>query len=285
MTRAAEFPREPVDTLIVETTRGDHPRRHDYSRESEKRRLGEAIAATIARGGSVLVPVFAFGKTQEVLLMLHELREDGLIPFVPVHIGGLSTRMSGIADRYSDIPGRNHRGFKVLEDFEDLEILPRGQREPEFHPGRIYALSSGMMSEHTVSNRFARRILQSKKHSIIFVGYAAEETPGGRILETGTGGRVQLDSGSGHETPIQCEVLRFDFSGHSPREQIADFVEDCAPRNVILVHGDTAARTWFEDEIRLRLPESRVAIPDPGEEIDLSPESCGFSPRSVSQEP
>lgn len=269
MTKAAEFPTKDIDTLIVETTRGGYERDPDYTREQEKQRLGESIRKTIERGGAVLIPVFAFGKTQELLLMLQELREAGKIPHVPVHIGGLSTRMSQIADRFSESEERLHRGTRLLDDFEDLHILPRGHLEPEFHPGRIYALSSGMMSEHTVSNRFARHILRSDKHSLIFVGYADSETPAGKILSVGQGGRVQLDAKRDHESVIECEVHRFDFSGHAPRDQIADYVVTCRPENVILVHGDPTARAWFKTELCRRLPESRVILPKPGEEISL----------------
>lgn len=270
LTKGAQFPTDDIDTLIVETTRGGDARRSDYSRTEERTRLGNAIRETLARGGSVLVPVFAFGKTQELLLMLQELRDTGEIPHVPVHIGGLSTRMSQIADLFADREEeRLHPRYRLLEDFEDLHILPRGHLEPEFHPGRIYALSSGMMSEHTVSNRFARHILQSEKHSLLFVGYADSETPAGKILASGQGGRVQMDQNKPHESVIHCEVRRFDFSGHAPRDQIADYVERCHPKNVIFVHGDPNARSWFFEELTPRLPESRLFVPKPGEEISL----------------
>lgn len=270
LTKAACFPEEEVDTLIIETTRGGYERAPDYTRAREKERLGEVIRSTLARGGSVLVPVFAFGKTQELLFMLQELRDSGAIPHVPVHIGGLSTRMSQIADRFAENESRLHRGTRLLDDFEDLHILPKGHLEPEFRPGRIYALSSGMMSEHTVSNRFARHILRSPQHSLIFVGYADSETPAGKILEVGRGGRVQLDAKRDHETEIKCEVHRFDFSGHAPRDQIADYAVAVSPKNVILVHGDPAARAWFQEELTRRLPGSRIILPKPGEEIDLT---------------
>ncbi|MEX2579056.1 MAG: MBL fold metallo-hydrolase [Verrucomicrobiales bacterium] len=269
MTRAADLPREKVDTLIIETTRGDHVRDVDYTREKEKRRFGETIARTLERGGAVLIPVFAFGKTQETLLMLHELRDEGVVPRVPVHIGGLSTRMTQIADGFCDYEGRLHREYRILADFEDLRVLPRGHREPEFHPGRIYALSSGMMSEKTVSHRFARRILASPENSLLFVGYADEATPGGRILEAGQGGRVRLDAKHEHETPIHCEVERFDFSGHAPREQLVRYALDCAPSTVLLVHGDPAAKEWFRNELSQKLPDAKVIVPDPGQKIDL----------------
>ncbi|MEM1441533.1 MAG: MBL fold metallo-hydrolase, partial [Verrucomicrobiota bacterium] len=270
LTRAAEFPGEDIDTLIIETTRGGYERDPEYTREREKLRLAESIRTTLERGGSVLIPVFAFGKTQELLFMLQELRDTGEIPTIPVHIGGLSTRMSQIADQFADSDGRLHSGTRLLEDFEDLHILPRGHLEPEFHPGRIYALSSGMMSEHTVSNRFARHILRSDQHSLIFVGYADSETPAGKILEVGQGGRVRMDERRDHESVIHCEVHRFDFSGHAPRDQIADYAEACSPKNVILVHGDPTARSWFEEKLSQRMPHSRVIVPTPGQEIDLT---------------
>jgi len=270
MTRKAEFPEESFDTLIIETTRGGLARDPEYTREKEKQRLGESIRNAIERGGAVLLPVFAFGKTQEVLFMIEELREEGLLPMTPVHIGGLSTKMSHIADQFADSEGRNHQGYSLLREFPDLHILPRGQKEPEFHPGHIYALSSGMMSEHTVSHRFAKRILDSEKNAIFFVGYADSETPGGRILAAGQNGRVRLDSHRDHETPIQCEINRFDFSGHAPRDQIVDYVLRCNPKNVILVHGDPQARAWFQDELEARTSGMRIILPAPGETVDTS---------------
>ncbi len=269
LTRGASFPTEKLNTLVMETTRGDHPRNPGYSRETEKRRLAESINLTLERGGAVMIPVFAFGKTQELLLMLRELIDTDEIPPVPVHIGGLSTKMTQIADRFSLHPGRKHKGFSILEDFPSLQILARGEREPDLEAGSIYALSSGMMSEHTVSHRFARRILSSPKHSLLFVGYADHSTPGGRILAAGKGGRVALSSHSDHETEIKCDVYQFDFSGHATRDQLADYAFSCNPDTVILVHGDQSAREWFQGELNRRLPQSRILIPAPGEKIVL----------------
>lgn len=269
ITRAAGFPREPVDTLVMETTRGDHARDPGYTRQAEKERFGLAIRETLARGGSVMVPVFAFGKTQELLLLLKELFDERIVPEVPVHIGGLSTKLTEVTDRFSDHPDRFHQDYRILEDFPTLRRLARGQREPEFRPGAIYALSSGMMTEHTVSYRFARRILASEQSSLFLVGYADEDSPAGRIFAAGTGGRVALAADSGHETPVRCQLGRFDFSGHATREQLADYAVACQPKTVILVHGDESARAWFQSILRERLPSARVVIPRSGESIPL----------------
>jgi len=135
--------------------------------------------------------------------------------------------------------------------------------------GPIYALSSGMMTEHTVSNRFAWRILESEENALLFVGYADEETPAGRILEAGRGGAVRLDEKRAEETPIRCQVERFDFSGHAPRDQLADYAVSVDPSTVLLVHGDPPARGWFQEELQKRLPRAHVVAAQPSQRIDL----------------
>ncbi len=269
MTKAAEFPRGKIDTLIMETTRGNTIRLPEYTREREKRRLGTVISETLDGGGSVLIPVFAFGKTQEVLLMLKELAEAGAIPSVPVHIGGLSTKMTRIADKFCNHDARHHQSYAIMEDFPDLKVLPRGRSEPDFSRGHIYAISSGMMSEHTVSNRFAKHILSDSKNSLLFVGYADPATPAGRIQRTAPGDSILLDENTGYEMRLNCRVEKFDFSGHSTREQLVDYALACQPGRVILVHGDPAAKNWFKRELQKKLPQSQIVIPNPAERIPL----------------
>jgi len=269
MTKAARFPRKRVNTLIMETTRGGTVRSPEYTREKEKQRFGAAIAETLDGGGSVLVPVFAFGKTQEVLLMLKELADSGDIPRVPVHIGGLSTRMTRIADKFRERPGRHHAGYCIMESFPDLEVLARGRSEPVYCPGNIYAVSSGMMSEHTVSNRFAKHILSDPKNALLFVGYADPATPAGRIRQTAPGASVLLNEATGFRMDLNCRVETFDFSGHSSREDLVEFAVSCDPDRVILVHGDPAAKKWFRKTLRKRLPDTIVKIPKPRKRIPL----------------
>ena len=71
-----------------------------FTRAAEERRLAEAIARAFARGGCVLMPVFALGKTQEALAMIHRFRREKLLGDFPVYIGGLSTKMTEIYDRF-----------------------------------------------------------------------------------------------------------------------------------------------------------------------------------------
>ncbi len=268
--KGALFPEEKVDALIVETTRGEQERDPGYNRMDEENALAEAIKNVIARKGSVLIPVFAMGKTQEVLGMLHRFKAEGLIPKnTPVYIGGLSTKMTQVYDRFSTTSRRHLPNFRFLKDME-LEGSSKKRKGPiPFHPGCIYALSSGMMSEKTVSNTFARQgVLENPKHGLFFVGYADPETPGGRIRAAKPGDSVLLDPAF-PPVPLNCEVRIFDFSGHSTRAAIADYIVKVAPKKTFLVHGDDGAVEWFRQEISRRLPSTEIIVPEPGDEHEI----------------
>lgn len=195
------------------------------------------------------------------------IKKEGRVPrHTPVHIGGLSTKMTHIYDRHSEVSRRHLPGFRFLKDME-IEGSERKRKGPiPFGPGCIYALSSGMMSENTVSNVFARQgLLENKRNGLFFVGYCDPETPGGRIRAAKPGELVKLDDS--HEgVPLRCEMRVFDFSGHSTREAIADYAVKLRPKKIFLVHGDDDAVEWFRHELGTRLPDSQVIVPLPGEE-------------------
>jgi Cft2 family RNA processing exonuclease len=268
--QGARFPDGPFDSIIVETTRGAQARAADYNRLDEENAFAECIERTLQRGGAVLVPVFAMGKTQEVLGMLHRFREQGRIPDgAPIHIGGLSTKMTHIYDRYSDVSRRKMGGFQFLKD---MDLASGGNNRSRrrgpipLNPGAIYALSSGMMSENTVSYIFAKQgFLENKKNGLFFVGYADPETPGGRIRAAKTGDKVLLDP-TEKPIPMRCEMRAFDFSGHSTREAIAQYVIKTGAKKVFLVHGDDDAAEWFRQTLTAAMPDSQVIIPIPGQE-------------------
>ncbi len=267
--RAARLPEGHLDTVIVETTRGGVARAADYTRDKEKHRLADAINGILDRRGAVLIPVFAMGKTQELLVMLHELKLDGVIPHAPIHIGGLGTKMTTIYDRLAARSRRNYPGFKILEEI-DLIVCSSRKRatQVEFKPGCIFALSSGMMTENTVSNVFARQLLSDPRSGILFVGYADPDSPAGKILAASPGDEIRLDPRRPAHA-LKCQVEKFDFSGHATREDICDFLESAAPKNVVLIHGDTDAVAWFEAEMARRLPGARVIVPEPGKPYEL----------------
>ncbi len=267
--RGADFPERPVDVLLMETTRGATDRATHFTRSAEIERFAAVVRETFAAGGSVLVPVFALGKTQELLLMLHEAKESGLIPAdAPVHLGGLGTKLTQIIDRFRGDIRRRRPELDLLRD-TGVKLRSRKKRGPlQIEPGGIYALSSGMLMENTTSNEFASRFIDKTANSICFVGYSDPESPAGALLATEPGGDVVLDHRR-PPVPLNCRVEKFDFSGHATREQLLEYACRLRPATVVLVHGDGDALDWFQAGLARDLPETQVVIPPPGERVEL----------------
>src|SRR3954466_3895569 len=116
ITAGAMFPEEGIDVLIIETTRGDSPLPEGFTRAAEERRLAEAIDRAFRAGGCILMPVFALGKTQEVLGMIHNFRKEKLPGEFPVYIGGLSVKITEIYDRRAMTIRRLLPRLQLLED-------------------------------------------------------------------------------------------------------------------------------------------------------------------------
>lgn len=265
----AQLPEEDIDTLIIETTRGASPRPESYSRAEEELRFAKSINDCLEGGGSVLVPVFAMGKTQDVLTMINRFKSEGLIPDAPVYIGGLSTKMTLIFDEFADSTPRNLPGFQILRDMEVKTGGRRKRRAPiTYQRGCIYALSSGMMTEKTVSNNFARGFINNPKNHLLFVGYADPDSPAGHIRAGELGDLIDLDP---EQDPVQfnCPMEIFDFSGHATRKSLLDYILRVKPKQTILVHGDLEATEWFAQQLAEKLPECETIIPVPGKKYKM----------------
>ena len=272
VSRAAGFPEggndEPIDTLIVETTRGDHPIAPGTTRAEEEARLLRAMKAVFAREGAVLIPVFALGKTQEMLATFLRFKQAGLLGDVPIYIGGLSTKMTEIYDRFASSTPRLLPGITLLDAVAPYVLSGREAGSSPIKPRRVYALSSGMMTAHTLSNVFARRMLADKRNAIFFVGYADPESPAGKLRAAKEGDLVQLDE---DHPPVErrAQVEVFDFSAHSQRDDILAYIRRVQPKKVLLVHGDVGAVQWFKETLAQLEPQMEVIIPPPGEAVEI----------------
>lgn len=266
--QGADFPTEGVDTLIMEATRGDSPMTEGWTRKSEEQRFLKAIQDAFERGGSVTVPVFALGKTQEILAMLWRFRTEGTLPHVPIYIGGLSTKLSTVYDEFAASERRAYPDLQLLPELAPYVLA--GKEAGNVRPRNkcIYALSSGMMTENTLSNLFIRHILPDPKQSLFFVGYSDPESPAGRLRASTHGSEVVLDAKL-PPVPFQCHMESFAFSAHAPRESLLDYAIRLRPKKILLVHGDPGAVAWFQNELQKAIPGTEVVSPGPGVWLDI----------------
>jgi Cft2 family RNA processing exonuclease len=265
--QAAVFPPSDVDILIMECTRGDNPEPPGWSRAAEEKKLATAIEATFSRGGCVLIPVFALGKTQEALGMFYEFRHQQQLDF-PAYIGGLSSKMTEVYDRRANQTHRQWPRLQLMQDVAPFILNGQTINDSPARAGRVYALSSGMMTPRTLSNIFARRVVGVPQHSILFVGYADPESPGGILRRAKTGDIVSLDPEAPSQT-LRCHIEQFQFSAHASRESLIAYAKRLTPKKILLVHGDPAAVEWMRQQLAMDLPNCEVIVPTPGVEIEL----------------
>ena len=267
---AAIFPEEKVDALIMECTRGDHAKPAGWTRPGEEQRFAQALVNAFDRGACVLVPVFALGKTQEVLAMLYKFRRQSRMfsGEFPIYIGGLSSKFTDIYDRSAQMTRRQLPRLQLMREVAPFILNDETVRDAPLRPGRVYALSSGMMIPKTLSNVFARRLIENPRHSIFFVGYASPQSPAGLLREAGTGGEVALDPDKPRQR-VRCNIEQFQFSAHATRETLIEYAKKISPRKIVLVHGDPSAVEWMRATLSAALPDSEVIVPEPGVELEL----------------
>ena len=265
--QAAVFPEEKIDILVMECTRGDTAVPATWSRATEEQRLAQSIENAFTRSGCVLIPVFALGKTQEVLAMLYKLRREKILDF-PIYIGGLSSKISEIYDRRARMGRRQLPRLQLLDELRPFVLNSETIHDARTRAGRVYALSSGMMMPKTLSNIFAQRIVDQPRHSIFFVGYADPESPAGILRNSQANEQVTLDP-NGSPQPVRCHIEQFQFSAHASRESLIAFAEKLAPKKILLVHGDPQAVEWIRARLASDLPNSEIIVPTPGVEIEL----------------
>ncbi|BDX20541.1 MBL fold hydrolase [Halopseudomonas aestusnigri] len=253
-------PPERADLLILESTYGD--RLHE-DRATRRARLQRVLEQALADGGTVIVPAFSIGRTQELLYELEGIMHDNpewqQIPVIlDAPLAGRFTalyrelRQSWNAEGQARLAaGRRPLGFdqllKVQTHAQHQRMLNRlvNTRRPA-----VVITGSGMCNAGRVVN-YLKAMLGDIRHNVVFVGYQAKGTPGHAIQQYGpAGGYVELD---GQRYTIRAGVHSLGgYSAHADQAGLIAFVRDIpvAPREVRLVHGDAAAKAELAAQLR-----------------------------------
>ncbi|PTX99037.1 MBL fold metallo-hydrolase [Opitutus sp. ER46] len=259
---AAKFPAGHFDTLVMETTRGTTERPLGKERVHEVARLVASINDTIQRGGSFLMPVFALGRMQEIMSILHDARKFGRLVDCPIYASGLGVDLS---DYFDDIAKKTKHVIFNRNMMKDLRVKPLPRKlnageDPK--QNAVYVVSSGMMVANTPSYTLASGLVGHARNTVGFVGYCDPDTPGGELLASKPGDDFLFEAAH-VKAKVKARVDRFELSGHADREELLEFAVQTKARSIVLTHGDPPARAWFAEQLAQQATGSKVLDPVP----------------------
>ncbi len=244
-----DFPR--VETLVLESTYGG---RNDYQTDQEdsERVLKRVINEAHERDGKVLIPAFAVGRSQELMLVLEEAMSSGEIPEMPVYLDGMIREATAIHTAYPEYLRESLRERILYEDdnpflaeqFQQVDGGDEMRQDIADEGPCIVLTTSGMVTGGPVMS-WLRLLGSDPDNTMAFVGYQAEGTLG-RQIQRGQD-EITLSDRSGpraERVSLKMNVETVDgFSGHADRQGLETFVETMHPRpeRVLCVHGDESS--------------------------------------------
>jgi metallo-beta-lactamase family protein len=260
-----------ADAIIMESTYGD--REHE-SVSGARAQLATVIRDTAARGGRVLVPSFAVGRTQELVYDLHGLAREGAIPNIPIFIDSpLAIDATSVFEMHPDVFDDTEYLVRHTPDLFRFDLLryTRDVQESKalntMQGPMVVIAASGMAESGRILHHLANGA-SDPRNTILIVGFQAEHTLGRRIVE-----RRPMITVFGDEIPLRARVeVITGYSAHADRQELttwAERVRDGSPRlgTVWLVHGEPAAQD--ELSLRMRALGFTVGCPAPGERHTL----------------
>lgn len=261
----------PVDYLILESTYGGRLHKDPGTVENK---LANVINRTCARGGKIIVPSFAVGRAQQLILMLHQLTDAGKIPSIPIFVDSpLAVEITAVfrkhpelyddeARRYLD-NGEDPFGFKRLRLIKDVS---ESKALNDLRGPFVVISASGMCEAGRILHHL-RNNIEDHRNTILITGFQAENTLGRKLVD-------KLP-----EVPIFGEPMRLraevetlnELSGHADQQELLAWMKPLAPslKGVFLVHGEPAQAEALAGAIKERYGLEPV-IPARGESFELA---------------
>jgi len=263
----ASVPKIRPDIVICESTYGD---RLHTNRSFEEERLFNTIYEVISQGGKVLIPAFAIGRAQEVILILRNYMKKRKVSF-NIFIDGMVREVIKV---YRNNPTYlSSRYYKRVLKGEEIfladninVVSDKKQREEIISSSDpcVIISSSGMLTGGP-SVFYAEKIVQSPNALIAITGYQDEEAPGRKLLELAelSESEKKIDL-NGKEYEVKCRVEKYGLSAHSDRDKILGFLSTLRPRTVIFAHGSEEAISQISD-MAVKELDANIVVPQNGE--------------------
>ncbi len=260
----------PVDYLIMESTYGDRLHQHV---DSVKDKLAGVISRTCARGGKIIVPAFAVGRTQQLVLMLHQLINEGHLPNIPIFVD------SPLAINATEIHRKHPECFDVetsefLDNHEDpfgfkrLRYVREASESKALNDlrGPMLILSASGMCEAGRILHHLRNNIEDSRNTILITGFQAEHTLGRKIVEKWP--EVPI---FGEPMRLRAEVVKLnELSGHADQRELLQWMQPMTKslKKVFIVHGESSQSEALAAVIRAQY-KLDVVIPQRGESFTI----------------
>jgi metallo-beta-lactamase family protein len=260
-----------IDYLIIESTYGGRLHREGGA---VKDQLADVVKRTAERGGNVIVPAFAVGRTQQLVLLLHELTLENLIPTLPIFVDSpLATNVTKVFRDHPECYDEQAREF--LEDEKDPFAFGRLRYTRSVEESKalndlrypfIVISASGMCEAGRILHHLKNHIADPR-NTVLITGYQAQYTLGRRMLE-----RKYEVPIFGRPVRLRADVEKLnELSGHADQRELLQWMEPFAAglKGVFLVHGEPAQSRAFQKAIKDRFGVNAV-LPTAGQSFDLS---------------
>jgi metallo-beta-lactamase family protein len=253
-----------ADVLLIEATYGN--RRHPA--DDVQAQLGDIIRRTVQRGGSVLLPSFAVGRAQALLLVLQRLKKVGDIPpSLPVFLDSpMAIAATEVTLRHRNLLALSRREIDALTDGVRLIETPaQSQRLTRSRYPAVIISASGMATGGRVLHHL-RAMAPDQRHHIVFPGFQVAGTRGARLVA----GEREVKI-FGEMVPVRADISHLEgFSGHADTDELMQWLRgfERAPRHTFVVHGDPEAT----DALRFRIGNElgwSVSVPPHGQPVDV----------------
>jgi len=231
------------DVLVIEST---YAGRQHPPREKVQYNFLKKIEEVVQRGGTALVPAFAVGRTQDILLTLARRRFEAWLD-------GMGKTVNSI---YLEHPDYLKSVKKLREAMNRTKVVRNPRHFDQALKGDVIVTTSGMLDGGPVLN-YLEKIKDDPRSAILLTGYQVQGTNGMRLVEEGV---VDL---YGVREKIKCEWEFFDFSAHAGHDDLVSFIEACDPETVVLMHVDN--RNILADALDGR----KCLMPREGEWVSL----------------
>lgn len=239
---------EKGDVLIIESTyaKREHPDRPTLVKE-----FIENVKETLDNNGIVLLPVFAVGRSQEILSLLYK---NGLTQYA--YLDGMARAATSIALKYGDFIRNPGILAKAVKD--TMIINGIGERQEALNSPSIIVTTAGMLSGGPVLDYITKLPRNSR---ILLTGYQVESSNGHMLLDRG---EVMI---KGKAVKIPAPVSYYDMSAHAGMHELYEYVKRCEPEKVVCVHGDKENAVSFAENLKLEGYDA--CAPDVGDTVEI----------------